>query len=107
MARPLDWTACADQGARGPIQGSGHARLGKILSWILFVEGGFFQTPSHLVYAEGSATHLKSCTGCLKSCEIFESLLILKSEIFKILYDILYIFGYKFVNSASLVPINS
>ena len=38
--------------------------------------------------AKGSATHLKSRIGCQKSCEIFESLLILKSEILHILYDI-------------------
>ena len=56
---------------------------------------------------EGSANHLKSRAGCQKSCEIFESLLILKSEILNSLYDIPYIFGYKPVNSASRVPIDS
>ena len=34
---------------------------------------------------EGSATHVKSRTGCLKSCEIFKSLLNLKPEILNIL----------------------
>ena len=56
---------------------------------------------------KGSATHLKSRTGCQKSCEIFESLLILKSEIFYNLYDIPYIYGYKCINLASWVLINS
>ena len=36
--------------------------------------------------------------------EILESLLILKSEIFNILYDISYTFVYKSINSASCVP---
>ena len=55
-----------------------------------------------LVKGKGSAIHLKSHTGCQKSCEIFESLLILKSKIFYS-YDIPYIFGYKSVNPASRV----
>ena len=66
---------------------------------------GFIVSYMHCI--EGSETHFKSRTGCQKFCEIFESLLIFKSEIFYNLYDIPYIYGYKSVNPASRVPIDS